>query len=103
MDELHTRREAAAKLRCSTKTLDKHVAGGALRYVLIGHGVRHLRKMFPESELVAFLTNQTRKEIPLPCPFTRTRDRHTIGTTSSSEIVAFSAQPRPRAKGPRKR
>ena len=38
MEELFTRQEAAAKLRFSTKTLDKHVAAGTLRYVSIGHG-----------------------------------------------------------------
>ena len=36
MQELFTRQEAAAKLRIATKTLDKHVAAGVLRYVSIG-------------------------------------------------------------------
>src|SRR4051794_10569450 len=35
---LRTPAEAAAKLGCSIKTLNGHVAAGALKYVIIGHG-----------------------------------------------------------------
>src|SRR5262249_7627149 len=36
-DGLRTKTEAAAKLGCSTKTLDGYVSTGALRYVAVGH------------------------------------------------------------------
>ena len=61
MEELFTRHEAAAKLRVSTKTLDKHVAAGTLRYVWIGHGRRHVRRMFAPSDLEAFIENANAK------------------------------------------
>src|SRR5262249_54975239 len=37
-DALKTAAQAAAKLGCSIKTLNGHIASGALRYVIIGHG-----------------------------------------------------------------
>ena len=55
MEALFTRQEAAARLRVSTKTLDKHVAAGVLRYVSIGLGRQHIRRMFapPTSRLLS--------------------------------------------------
>jgi excisionase family DNA binding protein len=99
---LLTPREAARKLRCSTKTLDQHVASGALRYVQIGHGTKHVRRMFAPSDLEAFIETQTRKESP-SCPSSKTPGRRTGAMTSKPELVAFSAQPRPRPSGKPKR
>src|SRR5215510_5017451 len=45
-DGLKTAAQATAKLNCSIKTLNGHVAVGALRYVAIGHGTKRPRKMF---------------------------------------------------------
>jgi hypothetical protein len=98
---LRTKAEAAAKLGCSIKTLNGHVASGALRYVLIGHGKKRPRKMFADADLDAFITNQTRKDVPT-CPPTKTRARHTGNSTSGGEVIAFTGVPRPRPGGKQK-
>src|SRR6516164_2399569 len=45
-DGLRTKAAAAAKLGCSIKTLNGHVDAGELRYVVIGHGKKRVRRMF---------------------------------------------------------
>jgi len=100
-DSLRTASEAAAKLRCSVRTVNKHVASGALRYVIVGHGTKRQRRMFTDADLDTFIANQTRKD--LPCQSSRTHAPHSGDTTSKSEVIAFSAQPRPRPSGMRKR
>jgi hypothetical protein len=97
---LLTAAQAAAKLACSIKTLNGHVATGALKYVIVGHGTKRPRKMFTGSDLDAFITNQTRKDSP--CPSSAIRARHIGALTSSSKVIAFSAVPRPRPGGKRK-
>jgi hypothetical protein len=99
MDDLFTPREAAAKLRCSIKTLKAHIASGALRYIQIGRGQVKRHRMIAESDLVDFVHNQTRKESPVPCPSSRINARRIGGSTSSTAIVAFSAQRRPQPNG----
>jgi len=37
-DGLKSAAQAAAKLGCSVKTLNGHVASGALKYIALGHG-----------------------------------------------------------------
>ena len=100
-DGLRTPREAARKLHCSVKTLNGHVASGALRYVIIGHGMKRPRRMFADADINDFIAAQTRKVTP--CPSTRTRARRTGNLTSSGEVIAFTAQPRPRPGGKRRR
>lgn len=99
-DGLRTASEAAAKLGCSVKTLNGHVAVGALNYVIIGHGRKRPRKMFSDADLDAFIEAQTRKDVP--CPSFAIRARHTGASTSKSKVIAFSAVPRPRPGGKRK-
>jgi hypothetical protein len=94
-DGLRTEREAAAKLGCSVKTFKGHVAAGRLKYVLVGHGTKRQRRMFTDADLNEFISNQTHKDVPA-CPSTGTRARRTGTSTSSSEVVAFTAQPKPR-------
>src|SRR5262249_26104195 len=101
-DRLKTAAQAAAKLGCSVKTLGGHIASGALKYVAIGHGTKRPRKMFADPDLNEFIANQTRKD-SLACPSTRTRARRTGNLTSSGEVIAFTAQPRPRPGGKRRR
>jgi hypothetical protein len=93
-DGLWTEAEAAAKLRCSIKTLKSHVAAGRLKYVSVGHGTKRQRRMFNDADLNEFISNQTRKDVP--CPSTRTHARRTGNTISAGEVIAFTAQPRPR-------
>ena len=100
-DGLKTAAQAAARLGCSIKTLNGHVAAGALKYVAIGHGKRRKRKMFTDADLDEFIQAQTRKDVP--CPSTKTRARRTGNLTSSGEVIAFTAQPRPRPGGKRRR
>ena len=99
-DGLRTRAQAAAKLGCSLRTLDGHVASGTLRYVVIGHGKKRARRMFTDADLNEFIANQTRKDVP--CPSSATRARHIGGSTSNSKVIAFSAAPRPRPGAKRK-
>jgi hypothetical protein len=99
-DDLLTKHEAAARLRCSEKTIDAHAASGALRYVLIGRGSKRKRKMFAPADLAAFIEAQTQKD--LPCPSSVTRVRGSTGSISGSQVIAFSARPKPRPGGKRK-
>jgi hypothetical protein len=89
-DGLRTPREAARKLGCSIKTLLGHIASGALRYVNLGHGTKRPRRMFTDADLDEFVANQTRKDIP--CPSTSPRARHTGTSTSSGEVIGFTAR-----------
>jgi Helix-turn-helix domain len=89
-DGLLTASEAAAKLGCSVKTLNGHVAAGVLKYVSIGHGRKRPRKMFSDADLNQFIADQTRKDAP--CPSDVTRAPPTGNTIFKSEVVAFSAR-----------
>jgi len=100
-DGLRTPDEAARKLGCSVKTVNAHVAAGDLRYVSIGKGTKRTRKMFADTDLNEFITNQTRKD--LPCLSDATRARRSGNTASKSEIVSFSeVQKKRRGAKPKK-
>src|SRR5262249_7097178 len=75
--------QAAAKLSCSIKTLNAHVAAGDLRYVSIGKGRKRVRRMFTDADLDDFIANQTRKDVP--CPSTRTETAARRISTSTSK------------------
>jgi hypothetical protein len=94
-DGLRTQTEAAERLGCSIKTLSRHVASGALRYVALGHGMKRPRKMFADVDLDEFVNNQTRKDVP--CPPTASRARRSGTSISRCEVIGFTAQPRPQA------
>jgi hypothetical protein len=100
-DGLRTPAEAAAKLGCSIKTLNAHVAAGDLRYVIIGKGKKRVRRMYADADLDEFIANQTRKA--MPCPSAATRGRHSGNTASKSEIVSFSEVQRRRRSAKPKR
>jgi hypothetical protein len=89
-DGLHTASEAAVKLRCSVKTLNGYVAAGALKYVIIGHGMKRPRKMFTAADLDEFIAAQTRKDVP--CPSSARSARHTGISTSNTEVIGFTAR-----------
>ena len=93
-DGLRTPAEAARALRCSIKTLNGHVASGALRYVIIGHGTKRPRRMFSVADLDQFIANKTRKDVP--CPSTRIGARRFGNSTSGCVVTAFTGVPRPR-------
>jgi excisionase family DNA binding protein len=98
---LRTPLEAAARLRCSLKTLRRHVETGRLRYVEIGHGKHRSRRMFADADINAFIELQTREDIP--CQFSKTRVRHIGASTSNIVEGGFSALPRPRPSAAPKR
>jgi excisionase family DNA binding protein len=100
-DDPMTMREAAARLGCSIKTLDGHIASGALRYVNIGHGSKRERKRITPADLNAFIEAQTRKDVA--CPFTEPRAHLTGSSTFKSEVIAFSVQRSARPGAKRKR
>ena len=89
-DGLRTQAEAAAKLGCSIKTLKGHIATGAVRYVIIGHGSKRPRKMFTDSDLDEFIAAQTRKDFP--CPSTAPAKRRTGISTSNITVIGFTAR-----------
>jgi hypothetical protein len=91
-DGLLTKEEAAAKLGCSTKTLDGYVKAGALRYVPLGHGKKHIRRMFADPDLDEFIANQTRKDVPCPSTRAETVARRISTTTSKCEVIGFTAR-----------
>jgi hypothetical protein len=100
-DGLRTLAQGAEKLACSLKTLRGHIASGALRYVIIGHGTKRPRKFLTDEYLAEFIANQTRKDVP--CPSTASRARHSGTSISSGEVVAFTARPKsPRGAKPKK-
>jgi len=91
-DGLRTPAEAARKLRCSIKTLNGHVASGALQYVVIGHGTKRPRRMFADTDLDDFIANQTRKDVPCPSISTETVARRISTSTSKCEVIGFTAR-----------
>src|SRR5262245_10387422 len=98
---LLTTAQAAAKLGCSVKTLNAHVANGDLKYVVIGRGSKRPRRYFTDADLNEFITVQTRKDSP--CPSTAGRARLTGITTSTGEVIDFRGPRRPPTSGKRKR
>jgi excisionase family DNA binding protein len=89
-DDPMTMGEAAARIGCSVKTLRGHIASGALRYVVIGHGRKRPHKRIAPADLNAFIEAQTRKDVA--CLSIETRARPTGNSTSKSEVIAFSAR-----------
>jgi len=91
-DGLKTVAQAAAKLGCSIKTLNGHVASGALKYVAIGHGTKRPRRRFTDADLNEFIANQTRKDVPCPSTRTETAARRISTSTSKCEVIGFTAR-----------
>jgi len=91
-NSLLTPADAARRLGCSVKTLAGHVASGALRYVIIGHGRKRPRRMFTDADLDDFIANQTRKDSPCPSTRTETAARRISTSTSKCEVIGFTAR-----------
>jgi helix-turn-helix protein len=100
-DGLRTPDEAARKLGCSVKTLNGHLASGALRYVLIGHGRKRRRMMFTDRDIDDFIANQTRKDAP--CPSTAGRARPTGISTFTGEVIDFTGPRKPPTSAKRRK
>src|SRR5262249_45570570 len=102
-DGLRTKAEAAAKLGCSIKTLNGHIASGALRCVVIGHGTKRLRRIINDADLDEFITNQTRKDVPCSSTSRKTAARPTGSWTCKCGGIGFSARRNEQRGGKRKR
>jgi excisionase family DNA binding protein len=100
-DGLLTMAEAAAKLGCSTKTLNSHVADGELGYVTLGRGKARPRKLFVPADLDAFISAQKRKGTP--CPSLESRARHTGTSISKCEVIDFAGPRKPPTGARRKK
>jgi hypothetical protein len=102
-DGLLTPAAAARKLGCSIKTLNAHVATGALHYVAVGHGKTRMRRMYAAADLDEFIANQTRKDVPCPSTRAETVARRISTTTSKCEVIGFTGlRSRPRGAKPKR-
>jgi Helix-turn-helix domain len=102
-DGLMTEAEAAGRLRCSLKTVRKHMHGGALRYVSIGLGEKRKRRMIAQSDLNEFIRNQTRTESSQECLSTGTSARRIGSSIFKSELIGFTARRKARLAAKLKR
>jgi pimeloyl-ACP methyl ester carboxylesterase len=93
--------QAARRLAMSTKTLRAHVEAGHIRYVNNGHGRERERMTFTLRDLEDFVAAHTQTKAP-QCPSTSQRARRSITSTSSGEVVAFTARRKGRTGAKRK-
>src|SRR5262245_39897786 len=100
-DGLKTATQAAAKLNCSTKTLNGHVASGALKYVALGHGKRRTRRMITDADLDNFIANQTHRATP--CLSTASRAHHSGTMTFTGAVIDFRGPRKPPTSAKRKK
>ena len=101
-DGLKTAAQAAAKLNCSIKTLNGHVAAGELKYIVIGRGRKRTRRMFSDADLNEFITDKARKDAPCPSTRTETAVRRSSISTSKSTVIGFmEARSKRRAEKPK--
>jgi hypothetical protein len=91
-DGLKTAAQAAAKLNCSIKTLNAHVAVGDLRYVIIGKGMKRPRRMFTDADINEFVSNQTRKDVPCPSISTETAAHRISTSIPKCKVIGFTAR-----------
>jgi hypothetical protein len=90
-DGLKTLAEGAAKLGCSVKTVKGYIASGALRYIAMGHGSKRQRRMLADADLEDFIAARSRRDSPA-CQSIKVHARRSGTSTSSSEVIAFSAR-----------
>jgi excisionase family DNA binding protein len=98
-----TLKDAAARLNTTTDQVKSLVRDGKLKYINIGTGKIKPRYRFAETDIDDFEQQQRVREEP-SCRFSnRKSQRHIIGSTSSSQVVGFTAlRDAQLAKKPRK-
>ena len=101
-DGLKTLAQAARRLGISIRTLRGLITSGELRYVNVGRGKQRERVMFTDSDLDDFVAGRTRQKAQQSCPSTSPRARRTTTSTSSGEVLAFTARRKERTEGKRK-
>jgi excisionase family DNA binding protein len=102
-DGLRTPAQAARRLGVSNRTLRGLVTSGEVRYVNVGRGKQRERVMFTDSDLDDFISNRTRQKAQQSCPSTSQRARRTTTSTSSGEVIAFTARRKEQTNARRKR
>lgn len=90
-DGLKTSAQAARRLGISIRTLRGLVSSGELRYVNVGRGKQREKTMFTDNDLGDLIAKRTRQKAQELCPSTSQRARPSITSTSSGEIIAFTA------------
>lgn len=80
--------ETARLLGVDSKTLRGHVRRGNIRFLVVGFGEQRPRREFRLADILEFLERMSRRE----CPSTAPRTRRSTTSTSSSEVVGFTAR-----------
>jgi excisionase family DNA binding protein len=101
-DGLQTKSQAARRLNISIRTLRGLIKSGELRYVNLGHGKQREKIMFTDSYLDDLIASRTRQKVQ-ECPSTSPKARRTTTSTSSGEVLAFTARRNGRTGAKRKR
>jgi excisionase family DNA binding protein len=101
-DGLKTPAQAARRLNISVRTLRGLIKSGELRYVNLGHGKQREKIMFTDSYLDDLIASRTRQKVQ-ECPSTSPKARRTTTSTSSGEVLAFTARRNGRTGAKRKR
>ena len=100
MTVLRTPKQAAERLQTSVAQVIGLVHDGELKYVNIGRGKKKPRMRFTDDDLDELIERRKRREV---CQSTRLQNRRIGNMTSQSEVIAFSALPKPPRSGPRKK
>lgn len=101
-DGLKTRTQAARRLGVSIRTLRGLVSSGELRYVNVGRGKQREKMMFTDNDLDDLIAGRTRQKAQ-QCPSTSPKVRRSTTSTSSGEVIAFTARRNGRTDAKRKR
>jgi excisionase family DNA binding protein len=88
-DGLLTIDEAAAYLHITDEQLGSFVKQGAIQYVNVGRGKLRPRIRFTSSDLDAFIERRRQQEAP--CLSTESRTARSSISTSSSNVIGFTA------------
>ena len=101
-DGLKTPAQAARRLGVSIRTLRGLVSSGELRYVNVGRGKQREKMMFTDNDLDDLIAGRTRQKAQ-QCPSTSPKVRRSTTSTSSGEVIAFTARRNGRTDAKRKR
>lgn len=85
--DLLTADEAAKLLRIGRRTFDGHVARGDIAYIVVGLGLKRVRKRFDPEDIARFRERQRRVERPLE----PTRNRRRALVVPAREVIDFKA------------
>jgi hypothetical protein len=88
-----TLKETANRIGITPEQTMEFVTDGKLKWINVGRGKIRPRYRFAEADIDDFIEQRTTREEPKSCLFTdRKSPRRTIGSTSSSTVVGFTAR-----------